>query len=87
MTRVNELLSPSKDGGSLRISFLDIFGFECFDENSFEQLCINLANEQLQFFFNNHIFAMELAEYAKEGECGMEEKEAVGLARVLSPLP
>ena len=66
--RVNHLLSPGKsDDKDKKISFLDIFGFENFDENSFEQLCINLANEQLQFFFNNHIFRMELDEYAREG--------------------
>lgn len=49
------------------IGILDIFGFECFDLNSLEQMLINLANEQLQFFFNEHIFQMELSEYAKEG--------------------
>ncbi|CAO2594795.1 Myo3a [Lemmus lemmus] len=59
---INSLLkhdtSPSGDE-ELSIGILDIFGFENFKKNSFEQLCINIANEQIQYYFNQHVFAWE----------------------------
>lgn len=51
----------------LSIGILDIFGFENFTRNSFEQLCINIANEQIQYYFNQHIFTWEQQEYMAEG--------------------
>ncbi|XP_057336202.1 myosin-IIIa isoform X2 [Microplitis mediator] len=51
----------------LTIYLLDIFGFENFQKNSFEQLCINIANEQIQFYFNQNIFTWEQQEYMAEG--------------------
>uniref|UniRef100_H3A9B2 non-specific serine/threonine protein kinase n=2 Tax=Latimeria chalumnae TaxID=7897 RepID=H3A9B2_LATCH len=71
VNRINTLLQPDKNicnaESGMNVGILDIFGFENFKKNSFEQLCINIANEQIQFYFNQHIFALEQIEYQNEG--------------------
>ncbi|XP_055507878.1 unconventional myosin-XV [Leucoraja erinacea] len=62
--RINRLVSPKAE--TMSIAILDIYGFEDLSINSFEQLCINYANEYLQYFFNKIIFKLEQEEYIKE---------------------
>lgn len=66
VSRVNSIIHKGGTHDALKISILDIFGFESFEENSFDQICINYTNESLQFYFNKHVFKLEQAEYIKE---------------------
>jgi myosin heavy subunit len=64
VVRINQFLLQKNSKSSIGI--LDIFGFEVFQKNSFEQFCINFANEQLQHHFIDYIFTMERNEYKEE---------------------
>merc|ERR1712168_1698645 len=67
MNKCNETLFDPTMKKVQYIGCLDIAGFEIFDYNGFEQICINFANEKLQQFFNQHMFVLEQEEYVREG--------------------
>ncbi|KAL1203060.1 Myosin-4 [Cardamine amara subsp. amara] len=94
--QINTSLEVGKSRTGRSISILDIYGFESFKNNSFEQFCINYANERLQQHFNLHLFKLEQEEYERDGidwkkiefkdnkEClDLIEKKPIGLVSLL----
>lgn len=66
VAKINKSIEVDRKNVRADIGVLDIFGFECFKHNSFEQLCINYTNETLQQQFNQFVFKLEQAEYQRE---------------------
>lgn len=99
LVRINESIKGNMTDDALFIGLLDVFGFEFFEVNSYEQLCINFANEKLQHFFLRFIFKAELELYTEEelkfekieyqdnqGAIDIVEKNPSGILRLLDEM-
>eukprot|EP00917_Polyrhabdina_sp_WS-2016_P004480 GHVP01010239.1.p1 GENE.GHVP01010239.1~~GHVP01010239.1.p1 ORF type:complete len:1357 (+),score=306.38 GHVP01010239.1:3-4073(+) len=90
LQRINTILDQTTIQGN-SIGILDISGFEIFQKNLLEQLCINHTNERLQQFFNHRMFIMEQEEYKREGiewsqeDFGLDSLPVLNLLEQLNP--